>query len=612
MSVFSRTTIAVVCLCCIFRVAHAQNISVDASVDASEIGTEEVVNFTIAFSGENLPDIQTPEAPAAQGLVLSRPFPSTSRNVSILNGRMSQSLSFSWTYQPIQEGNAKIFSTSVTVDGATVDTKEIEITVVPQSQRPQRQPRVDRFDPFGLDPDPADEREVTSDDVFIRAIPSKRSAFVNEQLTIEYQLFFRTGIQLRQSRLADSWDAEGFWREELEVESRPIPVVVVENGLRYNRITLKKVAVFPTRAGDLVIDPLKIETEAALPGNGGFFSIRRNRFQAVTVSSPRISVTVRSLPQPAPSSFEGAVGSLQFSASVASTELELGNSTDLELTVSGRGNISTLEPPTLGLPGVFEVYDPEITSSVNRSRNVVTGSKAFRYVLIPRSNGSFEIPPIAYTFFDPGREEYVTINSDPATISVSGVATPTDAAQATVSGLPVDDISGRVFQTATWTDLGRTRLYSSPLVAGVLVIPLLLLAGTTLFVRRSDALNADKRMARNKMAHPLAKRHLKKASALLKNNDARGFYAELERAVVSFVGNRLNIGEKAYTHEGLKNRLRENGASADTLAEFQTLLEECDRVRFAPVAPIESEMKTAGDRAATIIVQLHSELVTPE
>jgi hypothetical protein len=96
--------------------------------------------------------------------------------------------------------------------------------------------------------------------MFIRAVPSKRQAFQNEQITIEYALYFRTGIQLRQSRLADSWDAEGFWREELEIEARPIPQTVVVDGLRYNTIVLKRVAVFPTRTGSLRIDPLRIES----------------------------------------------------------------------------------------------------------------------------------------------------------------------------------------------------------------------------------------------------------------------------------------------------------------------------------------------------------------
>ena len=48
------------------------------------------------------------------------------------------------------------------------------------------------------------ERSPQAADLFIRALPSKRRAYQGEQIIIEYQLFFRDGVQLRQSRLADA------------------------------------------------------------------------------------------------------------------------------------------------------------------------------------------------------------------------------------------------------------------------------------------------------------------------------------------------------------------------------------------------------------------------
>ena len=591
--------------------ATSQNISVAASVDQTTIGTQDILTYTIEFSGKSLPEIETPEAPSAEGLVLMRPFPSTSRNVSIIQGSMSQSLSYSWSYQAVQEGTARIFAASIVVGGATMRTKEIEISVVPQSQRPARPRQPNIFDPFGLNDDAVQpEREIDGQDVFIRAVPTKRTAYVNEQLTIEYQLFFRTGIQLRQSRLADSWDAEGFWREELDVESRPIPTTVVENGLRYNKITLKRVAVFPTRSGVLTIDPLKIESEAALPGSGGFFSVRRSRYQPITINSSTVRINVEPLPENQPNDFNGGVGNLDLVVAVTPTEVELGKSIDLTIRLRGEGNISTLEPPEFKLPGVFEVYDPEISADVDRSRSFVSGTKEFKYVLVPRANGAYTLPPIRYSYFDTSEDQFVTLSSEPSSVIVSGLAAPEVAALATTSGLPVDDISGRHFLQANWSKIKTATLHTSPIAAGVLVIPLLLLAGIFAYVRRTDAMAADQVLARSKMAHPLAKKHLRKAAKLLEQNDSRGYYAELERAVGSFVGNKLNIGEKGYTRHELAQRLEQAGASTDSVSRFKSLMSECEMAQFSPNQPSLETLRTAGDRAAEIIIKLHGELST--
>src|SRR5690606_15356424 len=102
-------------------------------------------------------------------------------------------------------------------------------------------------------------------------------------------------------------EAQGFWREELDVDSRPIPRSVIENGLRYNMITLKRVAVFPTRSGILSIEPLRIQTEAYVPNDRGnpferFFSMR-SQYEPVDLASPAVTIDVQPLPGGAPAGF---------------------------------------------------------------------------------------------------------------------------------------------------------------------------------------------------------------------------------------------------------------------------------------------------------------------
>lgn len=593
--------------------AAAQEIQVRASVSETTVGTEEVVPYTIEIEGATFNDVETPRPPEAEGLRLVSPVPSTQRNMTFINGQLRQSVAFTWSYRPTREGTARIGQTEITVKGRSYATGAITIRVVPQTQRPQRRPRsawpFDPSPPQAAAPD-ADDRPAVSDrDLFIRAVPSKRQALQNEQVTIEYLLYFRDGIQLRHSRLAGSWDAEGFWREEFEVETRPIPRMVVENGLRYNVITLKRVAVFPTRAGTLRIDPLQIETEAYVPYRSSdpfeqFFSLR-NRFETLQLASPPITIEALPLPAGAPDGYSGAVGSYRMQTRVNRTEVEVGEPVEVQITISGSGNIATLQPPRLQVPGVFEQYDPQVNTTIARNGARITGSKTFSYVLVPRSNGTFELPAIRFAYFDPERGQYDTHVSEPTPIRVTGTATTPLAATETASGLPVDDIAG-LLPAGDWVPTTRVPLHQRPWVYAALVLPLIALGGLFAYRRHLNRLATDTQFARNRIAHPLARKHLKQADALLQQSQPphRAFYEEIERAVLGFVGNRFDIAEQGLTRPQLDARLAALDVPAETRLELRRLLEACDQGRFAPVIPERAEMEAARDRAARLIIEI--------
>lgn len=589
--------------------AAAQDVTVRSLVNETTIGDQEAVAFTIEIKGAELDELRTPQPPSAENLALMQRTPSTQRNMTIINGKLEQSVAFQWSYRPLSKGNARIGAAEVHVGGETYTTRPIGITVVDQSQRPRRPSPGRQQWPFVVPQQrQADnEPDVSPRDLFIRAVATKTTARQNEQITVEYQLYFRDGIQLRHSRLAGSWDAEGFWREEFNVDTRPVPRSVVENGLLYHMIVLKRVAVFPTRPGSLTIEPLEIETEAYLPSGSGdpferFFSFR-DQFDTVELSSEPVHIEVEPLPSGAPASFEGAVGDYEMSAALSATDIEVGEPVEARITLRGTGNVATLDAPAFDPAGIFELYDPDVQTDVNRDGDLIRGSKTFTYVLVPRSNGDFTMPPVRFTYYSPANAEYVTLEADLPEVSVTGTASPL-AAGTTAEGLPVDDIAGILTTATDWVEIGERPLHKQAWPYGILLLPLGFLAGLYAYNRRAERLATDTKYARNRMAHPLAKKHLKKADALLKEKEPRAFYEEIERAVTGFVGNRLNVAEFGLTRDQLDDRLAAAGMSAADRTMLRELLEECDRARFGPVLPGRTAMESAQERAARLIVAL--------
>ena len=595
-------------------VAARQDVSVLASVDETTVGEDETVTYTLEIKGASSSEVETPEPPATEGLVLLQSIPSTQRNVSLINGRMQQSLAFQWHYRPVRQGSARFDPVAVTVQGESYRTSLIRLTVVPQSQRPQRpssgNPATSLFRRAPSPTPPASgadgEPDIAPKDLFIRAIPSATEAYFNEQVDVEYRLYFRNGIQMRQSRLADSWDAEGFWREDLDVENRPVPRTVVEDGLRYNTITLKRVAVFPTRAGELTIDPLRIDAEALASGRSRdpfdrFFSTR-SQYQSIELASDPVTIEARPLPEGAPSSFRDAVGAFRMTTDVSRTRVEVGEPVEIEVQLSGTGNLATLEAPSLDVPDAFELYDPQLDLNINRSLQRVRGTKTFTYVLVPLENGTFELPEIVFSYFDPETEVYETLSSDPVRVEVTGTTNPELARRAS-SNLRRGEIAGLMMTAGSWTPTRGPLLYRRAWTYLVLLLPLLWLGGLMVYRRWLNRLESDVRYARNRRAHPMARAHLRRAESLRQEDRPRPFYEALELAVLGFVSDRLNVAPSGMTRLQLNERLALSGIEEEDRRDLLTFLEACDQARFSPSRPTPEAMERSYSDAAALIVR---------
>lgn len=334
-----------------------------------------------------------------------------------------------------------------------------------------------------------------------------------------------------------------------------------------------------------------------------------NPYATLERASPAVAIEARPLPDGAPEMFQGAVGQFSMTARLNRTTAEVGEPLQLEVAITGTGNVAMIEPLPLQAPGVFEVYEPETETDLQTGGRAVRGTRRFTYLLVPRSNGTFTLPPVTFAYFDPGAEAFRTLRSAPMTVRVSGTAAPVESGTV-ASGLPVDDVAP-LFREAAWHAAGTRPLHRRPWVYGVLALPLLLLAALLLYRRRLDHLAANPGEARQRQAHPLARRHLQRADALRHEGEPRAFFAELERAVLGFIGNRLNVAERGLTRPDLEARLAAAGVGSGLCEDVHRLLDLCDRGRFAPTPPPPERLDEALGAAQHLIVALDAALVAP-
>jgi len=321
-----------------------------------------------------------------------------------------------------------------------------------------------------------------------------------------------------------------------------------------------------------------------------------------------VNIEARPLPAGAPTSFGGAVGTYAFTVTPDRTSLEVGESIQLTITITGRGNLATLDAPRLDIPAAFDVYDPDISTLLDRAGSRLSGSKTFRYVLIPRSNGSYEIPAIEFSYFDTSTKSYRTRTSDPISISVTGTATTPDVVVATTNGMPVDDFAPLFTSSTIWSRTASQPLYLKWWPYFLLFLPLAALGGAIAYQSRLNKYRSDVRWARGRRAHPLSRKHLKQAMELLNNGNTGGYFEELERAVLGFVGNRLNVAERGLTREQLDTALGRRNVHSSLRTRLRVFLDTCDQGRFAPASITPENKEDAFDEASNLIPDIDEQV----
>ncbi|MCG6926584.1 MAG: BatD family protein [Acidobacteria bacterium] len=382
----------------------AADYSIHSEVDATQIGVEDQVQLTISLEGEGPDSIAMPTL--TNLTVAGGPYQST--QVSIVNGRMTQTRSWTYVLRPQAEGAAEIGPVTAGEETAAA----IRIEIVAGSVRPPEPAR--RADPFGADPFESffgRRRGRRADPkLLVEAVPSRTKVRVGEPLLLTYYLY--TQVAVSNLNFTEAPQFAGFWAEDLEqARNPPSGEAATAGGETYRRFPVMRKLLFPTRAGTLEIPPATLRIALAAQG---FF----DEGQMVERSTRPVTVSVAPLPDVA--GFSGAVGRFQARTSLDKEAVALGEAALLRFRVEGTGNLKWIDrPPSIEVAGA-KLYPPQVKSDLKVTAGGIRGSRTWEFVLVPETGGSIEVPAVDFMFFDPEADEVMTARTDPLTLRVEG------------------------------------------------------------------------------------------------------------------------------------------------------------------------------------------------
>ncbi|MFW5687411.1 MAG: BatD family protein [Bacteroidota bacterium] len=583
----------------------ADSVEFSASAPA-EVAVGE--RFRLVFQVNKRPSEFNP--PAFSGFrILSGPSQSTSTSMQIINGRTTVNESFSYTYilEAVSEGTFTIPPASIVADGDDYQSNQLTISVKPGTSAPS--PGASQSQPS----------QVSDQDLFIRATPSKTNPYQGEQVIVTYTIFTR--INVNQYSINKLPSFQGYWTENISSSGQPQTRTQVIDGQTYRVAEIYRVAVFAQRSGELTIDPMEVELLVSLPGQrrqslfDEFFGgspFDRGRTINKLVESNSVTLNVRPLPvQNQPATFSGMVGSdFTVEATLSPEELDANDAANLKITISGKGNMKMTESPELNFPPNLEVFDPNVTDNIRNTTSGVSGSRTFEYVMIPRTGGEFVIPSWDFVYFDPSARQYVTRQTPEFTLQVSGDELTSATAPGTASQEAIKTISTDI----RFIHTGKTKLLpegsifvASNLFWILLILPFLLFAFFVIYWRNHIKLRSNEELLRNKRAEKLARKRLKKARVFMEKKQENEFYDEIFRALWGYLSDKLSIPVSILNKENVAGAFKAKKVDQELSDNFINTLNDCEFARFAP-GEKEDRMADIYQKALDTIITIERDL----
>lgn len=558
---------------------------------AYTINTQDVSDFRAG----NIPD---------ELQVLAGPYTSRQSSYQMVNGHTSSSSSITFTYTlyAAKAGTYTIPAAHARVNGRAVSSRAVKVTVT-GSARGGSAPKMHE-DGGGEPSMQAAGSRISANDLFIKVTANKHRVHEQEPVLLTYKVYTLVDLTQLEGKMPD---LTGFHTQEIPLPQQKSFHVERINGKAYRAVTWSQYVMYPQMTGKLEIPSITFKGivvqqnravdpfEAFFNGGSGYVEVKRN------IVAPGLTVQVDPLPKK-PAGFSGGVGRFNISAQINQTEVKAGTPVTLRVVIGGTGNLKLIKQPEVNFPKDFDKYDPKVTDKTKLTSNGLGGNMVYDFLVVPRNQGHYNIPPVTFTYYDVDANAYKTIKTQAFSLTVS----KGDGRSASENFEDVNDNDIHNIKKGADAQYDTADFFYGSMKYWVTLSMLLIAFLVLLFVFRQRAIdNANVVKMRGKKANAIARKRLKKASRLMFTADAGAFYDEVLRALWGYVSYKLNMPVEQLSRENISANLVERGVDEQTIGKFLTALDECEFERYAPGDPKGNKEKTF-NYAMTAITEIEN------
>ncbi|MFI3296020.1 MAG: BatD family protein [bacterium] len=579
---------------------------VASAPNAVAVGQPFKLVYTLNQTGKNI------QLPSINGFeIIAGPFTSTSSSTQWDNGKMSSSKEVMYTYTLLadKEGEYTVPAATITVDKKQHKSNALRIKVVPADK-----PAAGQSSTKSNNSPVQTSQSISKETLFIRPVINKTNVCEQEAISLTYKIYTKVDlVDIQQPKFPDF---NGFFVQEIELPTNRQLQVENFNGANYYTYELRKVLLFPQRAGKITIDNMSCDVVVRMrnqrQSRGFFDDIFAYNEVKKSVTSTSLTVNVSPLPQPKPADFGGIVGNFSIESSISEVEVNANEPITIKVKVSGSGNMKMIKNAQFKFPADFEVYDPTVTNNFKVTPSGLAGSKTMEYLVIPRHKGDFTVPARTFSYYNPETKTYNQLSTNEFNIKVNkgdSTYTPSSAVSNFASQERVELIGTDIRYIKP--ECGKL-INDAVLITGTLlfwlafILPFLLALALLYFFRKQAKENANEALVRNKKANKMVQRRLKVASVEYKAGRKDTFYDEILKALWGYLCDKLSMPLSELNKENVSQKLADRNVDENIIGQFISLLDNCEFERYAPLSDTKSAMDKIYNDTVNMISTLES------
>src|SRR5947208_13047786 len=425
--------------------ALADSPKITAVLTSSDVVVGETVQLQIQIDNAGT-SVKPPSNIDIPGLQIHYTGESTS--MTMRNIVVTSSITYNYTILPEKSCTYKIPSQSIRVGKNNLQTPELTLRVADSPNPTAR---------AGSNRAPSGNTQTGEDKIaFAELLVPKKTAYVGEMIPVVVRIGFNSRTRVAEMA-PPQVNGQGFTVQKLGEGERNLENIDGRSYVVFNY----KTAISAARVGNFQIGPVEQKANILVPRRSS--GTRRKPFDPfsedpfsdpffalpfgglmeqheMNVKSDPVSLEVKALPAGAPPTFSGAVGSFSMSAEANPKRVQIGDAITIKAAISGRGNFDRMNAPELSDERGWHKYPR--SSNFEQDDDVgISEPKTVELVVSPNEKLT-TIPPLAFTYFDPAKEKYVTLQSEAMPLIVEGNAPAAPAIAGTTPATSAQPTSG--------------------------------------------------------------------------------------------------------------------------------------------------------------------------
>ncbi len=578
--------------------------SFSATLEPAVIGKDETAEFKLLV--ENAGEAELLAIPSLKDFTIVS-GPNQESGMESINGNVRRYVGYSYILKPKSTGNFTIGQATAKVDGKTLRSKQLQlkVTTATTNNSPSGNNPFAGISPFDEPAPPSTYNDFIlrkgervedkiNKNIFIRVETDKTSCYVGEPIVVAYKLYTRLKSE---SNIIKSPAFNGFSVVDLVPPTGGNYSIEKFNGRMYNVYLLRKAQLYPLQAGADTLEAASVDNKINFVKAEYLNSRNTDDFlngflqpslpaeamqtEKVTLLSKPVAIIVKPLPSAdSLEAFHGAVGDFSLQAVADKANFTTSEAGRLQVTITGAGNFTLLNPPEIKWPAGIETFEPLVKENLNRLSVPVGGSKVYTYSFTIESPGHYTLPPVVFSFFDLAEKRYKTIQTEPINLTITkGSGAKTLGIKADERGL-LEKFSDTIF-TNRW----------------MIIVPvaLLILIGLFFWLRadsKEEEKNAadtrknddiEKTVSNQTPEQPASVHPFEQSEKLLNHYDTALFYQTLNKELQYLLTTKLKLPGGA-GKQAIAAAVNKAEMSFGDATEIKQLMDDIEMQLYTPFA----------------------------